>query len=176
MAFVETFSRLRLRLSPSSLELGKNKNTYRVSRKYHFKVSSTYRPFFIPFKTYVMNLRNVLHILAKDTKTRAVEPYRVSRTHGLSLVKWKSFCPIIESTADNPLAISTQDPFALNCTWTGFFGRIWVFISGLLTTSVSNSPSLLTHGQEEGFTRFRGDVRAGHRVVHHQTAQYVKST
>lgn len=102
MAFVETFSRLRLRLSPSSLELGKNKNTYRVSRKYHFKVSSTYRPFFIPFKTYVMNLRNVLHILAKDTKTRAVEPYRVSRTHGLSLVKWKSFCPIIESTADNP--------------------------------------------------------------------------
>ena len=64
------------------------KDMYRVSLKYHFKGSLTYRPFFIPLKTYLMKLRNVFHILAKDT-----EKHEVSRTHDLNcLVKRKSLC------------------------------------------------------------------------------------
>lgn len=80
---------------------GIKKKMYRVSLKYHFKGSSPYRPFFIPLKTYLMTLRNVFHILAKDT-----EKHRVSRTHNLNcLVKRQSFCSNYrkgESIADNP--------------------------------------------------------------------------
>ena len=106
MAFVEIilpYFDYDFSLAPWSWGIKKKKNQkmYRVSLKYHFKGSLTYRPFFIPLKTYSMKLRNVFHILAKDT-----EKYEVSRTHNLNcLVERKSLCSNYrkrESIADNP--------------------------------------------------------------------------